>query len=132
MFGFLLAALLLLATPVYAANDRPLPGTDLGRVASDPLDKTTAEKFLRGLFDQAWATIQDYVEVDGSLPSQGSQRSGEFRLKLFPQGKSRSEEHVTAEGLFHLSPESDQQEFTLRFKSSKPSPRSVPPSGDIL
>ena len=132
MVGFLLSALLLIATPVCAADDQTVLGTDLGRVASDLLDKTTPEKLLRGLFDQALATIQDYVEVEGSLPSQESRRAGEFHLKLFPQGKSHSQEHVTAEGFFHLSPESDQPEFTLRFKSSKRSQRSVPPSGDIL
>jgi hypothetical protein len=132
MVGFLLTALLLTATPMYAAEDRPLPAMDLRRLTNDLLDKTTPEKLLRGLFDQALATIQDYVEVEGSLPSQESRRAGEFHLKLFPQGKSHSQEHVTAEGFFHLSPESDQPEFTLRFKSSKPSQRSVPPSGDIL
>lgn len=132
MVGFLLFALLLIATPVCAADDHTVLGTDLGRVASDLFAKTTPEKFLHGLFDQALATIQEYVEVEGSLPSQESRRPGEFHLKLFPQGKSHSQEHVTAEGFFHLSPESDQPEFTLRFKSSKPSQQSVPPSGDIL
>jgi hypothetical protein len=133
MFGFFLTALLLTATPLYAAEDRAVLGTDVGRLASDLLDKTTPEKLLRGLFDQALATIQDYIEVDGSLPSQDPWRSGEFHVKLFPQGKSHSQEHVGADGSFHLSPESDQQEFTLRFKSSKPSQRSAsPPSGDIL
>ena len=132
MFVFLLTALLLMATPMYAAEDRTLLATDLGRVASDLLDKTTPEKLLRGLFDQALATIQEYVEVDGSLPSQESRRAGEFHLKLFPHGKSRSQEHVGAEGSFNLSPDADQQEFTLRFKSSKPAQGSNPPPGEIL
>ena len=132
MVGFLLTVLLLIATPVCAADDHTGLGTDLGRVASDLFAKTTPEKFLRGILDQALATMQDYVEVEGSLPSPDTRPSGEFRLKLFPQGKSHSQEHVTAEGSFHLSPDADQQEFTLRFKSSKPSQGSIPPSSDIL
>ena len=132
MVAFLLTALLLAATPVFAAEDRPLLGLDLSRVASDLLDKTTPEKLLHELFDQALARVREYVEVEGNLPALESRRSGEFRLKLFPQGKSHSQEHLTAEGSFSLSPDADQQEFTLRFKSSKPSQRSVPPSGEIL
>ena len=100
MVAFLLTALLLFATPLYAAEDRTLLDMDVSRVASELLDKTTPEKLLRGLFDQALATIQEYVEVEGSLPSQESRRSGEFHLKLFPQGKSHSQEHVGAEGSF--------------------------------
>ena len=132
MIAFLFTVLFIISTPVYAAEDRTLLETDLGRVASDLFDKTTPEKLLRGLFDQALATIQEYVEVDGSLPAQESRRSGEFHLKIFPQGKSHSQEHVGAEGSFNLSPDADQQEFTLRFKSSKPAQRSVPPPGDFL
>ena len=132
MVAFLLTALLLAATPVFAAEDRPLLGLDLSRVASDLLDKTTPENLLHELFDQALARVREYVEVEGNLPALESRRSGEFRLKLFPQGKSHSQEHLTAEGSFSLSPDADQQEFTLRFKSSKPSQQSVPPSGEIL
>ena len=132
MVAFLLTALLLTATPVRAADDRTLLGLDLGRVASDLLDKTKPENLLHELFDQAVATVREYVEVEGNLPALESRRSGEFRLKLFPQGKSHSQEHLSAEGSFRLSPEADQQEFTLRFRSSKPSQHSVPPSGEIL
>lgn len=132
MVAFFLTALFLFSTPLYAAEDRTLLDMDVSRVASELLDRTTPEKLLRGLFDQALATIQEYVEADGSLPSQDSRRSGEFHLKLFPQGKSHSQEYVGAEGSFRLSPGADQQEFTLRFKSSKPAQRSVPLPGDIL
>ena len=132
MVAFLLTALLLAATPVVAAEDRPLSALDLGRVASDLLDKTKPEKLLRELFDQALATVREYVEVEGNLPALESRRSGDFRLKLFPQGRSHSQEHFSAEGSVSLSPDADQPEFSLRFKSSKPSQNSVPPSGEIL
>ena len=132
MVAIVLTALLIAATPAFAADDRPLSALDLGRLANDLIDRTKPEKLLHELFDQALATVREYVEVEGKLPAMESGRSGEFRLKLFPQGKSHSQEHLSAEGSFSLSPEADQPEFTLRFKSSKPSQNSVPPSGDIL
>ena len=59
---------------------------DLSRVASDLLDKTTPEKLLHELFDQALATYRNRSRWKEVCPRLGSRRSGEFRLKLFPQG----------------------------------------------
>ena len=131
MIGLLFTALLFLVPPLATAEDRPAFGVDLEQIAGELLDKTP-ETLLRGLFDRALATIRDYVEVEGSLPSEGAPAAGEFRLKLFPQGRARSQEHVTAEGSFNLDPDKDQQQLILRFKSSKPPQRSVPPSGEVL
>ena len=88
---------------------------------------------LRSLYNQALGALQEYIEVDGSLPQDGETqtRVGEFRLKVFPQGKSRSQEHLSAEGSFRLSPDPGQQVFSLRFKSSK-RPSTPQPSGDII
>ena len=131
MIGLLFTALLFLVPPLATAEDRPAFGVDLEQIAGELLDKTP-ETLLRGLFDQALAKIRDYVEVEGSLPSEGAPSAGEFRLKLFPQGRSRSQEHITAEGSFNLAPDEDQQQLILRFKSSKPPQRSVPPSVEVL
>ena len=131
MIAFLLVGLLLVTAPVAAAEERRPLVTDLERLAGELWDKATAEKMLRGLFDQALATIQDHFEVEGDLPSEGTGPTGNFRMKLFPLGKSRSQEHVTAEGSFDLSPDAEQQ-LNLRFKSSKPPHRSTPPTGEIL
>ena len=94
----------------------------------ESFDTTTPDRLLRSLYDQAVAAVQEYIEFEGRLPKNGETqaRAGQFRLKLFPQGKSRSEEHLSAEGSFGLSPDSEQQEFTLRFKSSKHPSRSLP------
>ncbi len=132
MIGLIFTALLLLATPSAWAEDRFAFDSQLERVTSDLFGKTAPDTMLRGLVDQALATIRDYVEVEGSLSSEAAPAAGEFRLKLFPQGKSRSQEHVTAEGSFNLTPEADQQELILRFKSSKPPHHPVPPSGEVL
>ena len=131
MIGLLFTALLFLVPPLATAEDRPAFGVDLEQIAGELLDKTP-ETLLRGLFDRDLATIRDYVEVEGSLPSEGAPSAGEFRLKLFPQGRARSQEHITAEGSFNLAPDEDQQQLILRFKSSKPPQRSVPPSGEVL
>jgi hypothetical protein len=132
MIGLLFTALLLLATPLAGAEDRLAFGSHLEQVTSDLLDKTPPETLLRGLFDQVLSTIRDYVEVEGSLPSESAPAAGEFRLKLFPQGKSRSQEHVVAEGSFNLGSDADQQQLILRFKSSKPLQHPVSPPGEIL
>ncbi|MFZ1502374.1 MAG: hypothetical protein WAS50_04415 [Nitrospira sp.] len=87
----------------------------------ESFDQTAPDRLLRSLYDHAVAALQEYIEFEGRLPEDGDTqaRAGQFRLKLFPQGKSRSEEHLSAEGSFGLSPDAEQQEFTLRFKSSK-------------
>lgn len=89
---------------------------------------------LRSLYDQALASVQEYIEIDGSLSRDGETRAqgGEFRLKVFPQGKSRSQEHLSAEGSFRLSPNAEQQELTLRFKTSKHPSRSLPQGADDI
>ena len=134
MLGFVLTTLLLTATPSSASAGDPMPVEDLRRSIEDEgSDKTIPGSLLRGLFDQALATIQEFVEVEGTLPSNEPKRAGEFRLKLFPQGKSRSQDHLSAEGSFRLAPDADQQEFTLRFKSSKDPQRQIPtPNDDMI
>ncbi|MEK6803481.1 MAG: hypothetical protein AABZ34_12565 [Nitrospirota bacterium] len=61
MVGFFLTALLLTATPLSATNDHALPVEDLRpSVANEAFDKTVPGNLLRGLFDQALATLQEY------------------------------------------------------------------------
>lgn len=102
-----------------------------GPQASELFDHVTPQDLLRNLYSQALSTLREYIEVEGNLPGEGSsqQQAGEFRLKLFPHGKSRSQEHMSAEGSFRLSPEADQREFSLRFKSSR-TPLSPPLAND--
>ena len=124
-----IAALLLTLSLVPAADAFAKPSDDLQLAdLSESLEQVMPQDFLRGLLKQALSTLHEYIEMEAALPQDAppQRRSGEFRLKLFPQGKSRSQEHITAEGAFRLSPDTDQQEFTLRFKSSKNPPH--PPS----
>lgn len=125
-----LALSILLTTQfqVAAAADRSAPEVN------QLFDHLIQKGLLRDLYNQALSTFHEYIELEGSLPGEGSpqQQPGEFRLKLFPQGKSRSEEHLSAEGSYRLAPDSDQREFTLRFKSTKKSPRPVTPSDEVI
>lgn len=100
-----------------ASNDTSHSSTD-GSSCSGRMP----ESILCELYNRALAALQEHVEVNGLLPGDGSTgpQKGEFQLKFFPYGKSRSQEHLSAEGSFNLSPESEEPELTLRFKSSKP------------
>lgn len=134
MFGPLLTALMLfIATPVAAAEVHATTVEDFRSPGlNGSFDQTIPRDFLRGLFTQALATLQEYVEVETTLPTEGplQPQTGEFRLKLFPQGKSHSQDHLTAEGIYRRSPDAGQQEFTLRFKSSRNPPSALPPLSD--
>lgn len=123
-----LSILLTIQFQVAAAADRSAPEVN------QLFDHLIPKGVLRDLYNQALSTLHEYIELEGSLPGEGSpqQQPGEFRLKLFPQGKSRSEEHLSAEGSYRLAPDSDQREFTLRFKSTKKSPRPVTPNDEVI
>jgi len=131
----LLIATLLCVAPLLLAQEGHAAPRDVPRPleAVESFEGTTPDSLLRGLYDQALGALQEYIEIDGSLPQDGETQAqgGEFRLKVFPQGKSRSQEHLSAEGSFRLSPDPGQQEFSLRFKSSK-RPSTPQPSGDII
>ena len=133
MTRWLMVTLLCTAPLLQAVQSQAAPGDTAQTPDSiESFDLPTPDG-LRSLYNQALAALQEYIEIDGSLPQDGETqtRVGEFRLKVFPQGKSRSQEHLSAEGSFRLSPDPGQQEFSLRFKSSK-RPSTPQPSGDII
>ncbi|HAN92760.1 MAG: hypothetical protein WAU44_06860 [Nitrospira sp.] len=133
MTRWLMVTLLCTAPLLQAVQSQAAPGDTAQTPDSiESFDPPTPDA-LRSLYNQALGALQEYIEVDGSLPQDGETqtRVGEFRLKVFPQGKSRSQEHLSAEGSFRLSPDHGQQEFSLRFKSSK-RPSTPQPSGDII
>ena len=129
-----MVTLLCTATLLPAVQSQAAPGDTAHTPDSiESFDPPTPNR-LRSLYDQALAALQEYIEIEGRLPQDGETqtRGGEFRLKVFPQGKSRSQEHLSAEGSFRLSPDAGQQELTLRFKSSKHPPRPLPPGADDI
>ena len=133
MTRWLMVTLLCTVPLLTAVQSQAAPGDTAQTPDSiESFDQPTPDG-LRSLYNQTLAALQEYIEIDGSLPQDGETqaRVGEFRLKVFPQGKSRSQEHLSAEGSFRLSPDPGQQEFSLRFKSSK-RPSTPQPSGDII
>lgn len=131
-----LIATIFLAAPILLTAEVSVAAAADGHAqeASESLEHVLPNRLLRDLYSQALSTLQEYIELEGNLPGEGSsrQQAGEFRLKLFPQGKSRSREHVSAEGSFRLAPDGDQQEFTLRFKSSRNPPPLLLPNDDVI
>lgn len=87
------------------------------------------------LFTRALDVLEDHVEIAGDLSgadAQGGHR-GRVELKLYPKGKSRSGEHLKAEGWFESSPDSGRQDFHLRFqRPHDPAEPAAPQSEDVL
>ena len=111
---------LVLAAPVWAGDKQPI--SDEGTFDFDqPFEAAISKQFLRSLLNRALDVIEDHVELRGNVRrgAEEGDREGRFELRLYPQGKSHSEEHVGAEGSFRFSPEAGNNELSLRFKSSK-------------
>ncbi|HET6674810.1 MAG TPA: hypothetical protein VFG71_05710 [Nitrospiraceae bacterium] len=117
--GFLI---FLLAAPVWAGETARI--SDESTFDFDqPFDAAAGKQVLRSLLNRALDVMEDHVEWTGNVRdgAHRGDREGRFEFRLYPQGKSRSEEHVGAEGSFRFSPEAGDTELSLRFKSSKDS-----------
>lgn len=118
--------LALAACPVWASEQVHLVADELN--FDEPFEQAAAKSVLRSLFNQALDLIENHIEVKGDLrPNEetGEQR-GRFQLKLYPQGKSQSENHISAELRFRSSPHDQHWSFDLKHpkESSKNSPSS--------
>jgi hypothetical protein len=117
---------LLLGAPAWAGETRL--SSDEGIFNFDlPFEQALNNHVLRSLLNQAIDALEDHIELNGKLRSgdDSGNREGRLELRLYPKGKSHSDEHVAAEGLFRFSPDADNAELNLRFKSSKPSSSST-------
>lgn len=73
---------------------------------------------LRSLLSQALDRLDDHVEISSGL-RQGdpkADRSRSLRFKFYPDGKSKSDRHLSAEGWFRSVPDSGQVDWHFRFK----------------
>lgn len=76
---------------------------------------------LESFLGQALQALDDHFELSGdfdSTPAQGD-RKKTLRFKFYPNGKSKSNEHVAAEGWFGPSTDARQDEFHFRFTVPK-------------
>lgn len=100
-----------------------------------PFQQAISSSVLRSLLNKAMDHLENFLELSTDLTSDdttGTQR-GRLQLKVYPEGKEKSNQHFLAEGWFHLGPDHTLRDFSLRFQ--KPAQQSKPSSSqsdDIL
>lgn len=94
-----------------------------------PFEQALTHNLLRSLLNQALDRLEDHVEISGSLNPDDTKgdRGTHLRFKFYPEGKSKSDEHFSAEGWFRSSPESCQRDWQFKFKRPEDPPKNSPP-----
>jgi hypothetical protein len=83
--------------------------------------KGMGQQLLESFLGQALQALDDHFEMSGSLDPkalQGDEKKS-LRFKFYPNGRSKSKEHITAEGWFGPSTDAQQEEFHFRFTVPK-------------
>ena len=86
-----------------------------------PFQQGLSTSLLRSLLNEALDKFEDHIEFMGKLDSgdvKGEQK-GRLQFKFYPEGKSKSEQYVGAEGWFHLAPEGGPQDWHFKFTLPK-------------
>jgi hypothetical protein len=96
--------------------------------SEEPFNQAITKNLLRSFLNQALDVLDDHLEIVGSLSPDEKQgnRQQHLKFRFYPQGKSQSNESVTAEGWIDQAPQSDQQDFHFRFSLPKPAPNQAP------
>jgi hypothetical protein len=124
------ASLLLVALTLIPTESRASELFD----SEEPFNQAINKNLLRSFLNQALDVLDDHLEITGSLNSDQTQRDRQQYLKFrfYPEGKSKSNESVTAEGWIDQSPHSS-QDFHFRFSIPKLVPQQAPSTpADIL
>jgi hypothetical protein len=82
---------------------------------------------LRSLFNQAFDQLEDHLEILGKIDPDDvkGDRTGKLQFKFYPEGKSKSDQYLGAEGSFHVAPDGGQEDWHFKFtlpKDRKTSP----------
>ena len=106
--------LMLTAGPVWAAEAEPFN-------PDAPFQEGLTTSLLRSLFNQAFDQLEDHIEILGKLDPDDvkGNRQGHLELKFYPEGKSKSDEHLAAEGWFRVAPDGGQHDWHFRFTLPK-------------
>ncbi len=82
-----------------------------------PFQEALSLNLLRSFFTQALDRLEDHVEISSHLKQadSASDRQRSLRFKYYPEGKSKSDRHLSAEGSFSSVPESGQLDWHFRF-----------------
>lgn len=117
--------LLCVAAPVWAGDTESFD-------PDQPFKQAFTTSLLRSLLNQALDKLEDHVEITGHLNPDASKdnKDRHFRFKFYPEGKSKSDQHLTAEGSFQFSPESGQHDWHFKFKLPNNRPQNLPPQFD--
>jgi hypothetical protein len=103
--------------------------------SEEPFNQAITKNLLRSFLNQALDVLDDHLEVTGSLNPREKQgnRQQYLKFRFYPEGKSKSNESMTAEGWVDQAPDSSQQDFHFRFSLPKPAPNQGPSkSMDVL
>lgn len=108
--------ILLIAAPVWAGGPERFD-------PEQPFEQAFTTNVLRSLLNQAMDMLEDHLEISANLNPDEKQgeRRGNFALKFYPEGKSQSDDHLSAEGWFNSSPDTNQRDFFFRFQLPKES-----------
>lgn len=103
--------LMCLAAPVWATEAESFD-------PDQPFNQALTTSALRSLLNQALDRLEDHVEISGNFNSDDTKgdQGKHLRFKFFPEGKSKSDQHFTAEGWFGSSPESGQYDWRFQFR----------------
>lgn len=127
----LFAALILsglMVLPAWAGAAEPF---DAEQPFQEAFTKNLLHPFLKG----AMEILEDHFEVTGTVNQEGKSGDGRTRLKFrfYPEGKSKSDESISAEGWIDQSPDSRQQDLHFRFSLPRSATQSTQPDpGEIL
>jgi hypothetical protein len=102
------------AGPVWAAEVEPFN-------PEAPFQQGLTTSLLRSLLNEALDTFEDHIEIMGMLDSsdvKGDQQ-GRWQFKFYPEGKSKSDQHLGAEGWFRVAPEGGQHDWHFKFTLPK-------------
>jgi len=111
LLGFFL---MFMASPVWAAEAEQFD-------PDAPFQQELSTSLLRSLLNQAFDQLEDSIEFKGKLdPSDvKGEQQGRWLFKFYPEGKSKSNEHLGAEGSFRVAPDGGQHDWHFRFTLPK-------------
>lgn len=110
-----LACLFLLSVVPVQAEEPPAFDPD------QPFDEAIERHALESLLGLALQELEDHFEISGNLnPDEGGGHGNRrLQFKFYPDGKSKSDHYVAAEGWFGPSADSGRQELHFRFSVPK-------------
>ena len=102
------------AAPAWAAEVEPFN-------PEAPFQQGLTTGLLRSLLNQAFDQLEDHIEILGKLDPDDvkGNRQGRLQFKFYPEGKSKSHEHLGAESWFRVAPDGGQQDWHFKFTVPK-------------